>query len=575
LKSDLDSKYTVIFHNYGLDLEAVQRLYEKQKASPPLLRNAPPVTGNILWAKQLLRRIEEPMRRFKGHSSLMTNSKEAKKIVRTYNKVARALVEFETLWQSAWTKSIEAARSGLQATLIIRHPVTDNLFVNFDREILQLIRETKCLQRVKVEVPDSAHMVLVHEEKYKSYYNQLLFALQEYERIIHMIVPLMQPLLEAHLKDLEHKIQPGRVLLTWQSMNIDGYLQRMHSGLSKFEELMKRVNDILDHRIEGNLRTISKTLLVDLPSNESFTLEQFVTLQEKTTKLKTALIESKNEEIEHAVGDVILAITTYSLEIAETVPKDAIQSFWEHYSRLIYVSVMRCTKESFFALKKRLGSKTSGGFLYMERPFFDVDIELSLPLVTMNPSLDEIQAAINRCALNILRCSKHILQWPKQPPREDSNRLHRNPFHHEIAKDYKIVAVCLMLTGAVEGIKKQVHDYLHTFIRYDFLWKEDKQMMYESFLKHSKTIDDFEAEVQRYVEIENLIGQISPVHNIGSLSLETGPLKHALRHEAAQWKRVSKCDCLKNFKHKLQACCVKNVVVLTFWFTPALYWQDS
>lgn len=538
LKSDLDSKYTVIFHNYGLDLEAVQRLYERQKAAPPLLRNAPPVTGNILWAKQLLRRIEEPMRRFKTHSSLMSNSKEAKKIVRTYNKVARALVEFETLWHSAWTKSIEAARSGLQATLLIRHPVTDHLFVNFDREILQLIRETKCLQRVQCEVPDHARMVLVHEDKYKSYYNQLFFALSEYERVVGMVIPLVKALLEPHLKDLEHTIHPGRVLLTWQSMNIDQYLHRMHTGLSKFEDLMKKVNDILDHRIEGNLRTISKTFLVELPSNESFTLEQFVTLQEKTTKMKTSLIESKNEEIENAVADVIDAISTYPLEIAESVSKDAIEAFWEHYSRLVYVSVMRCTKESFFALKKRLASKASGGFLYMERPFFDVDIELSLPLVTMNPSLDEIQAAINRCALNILRCSKHIMQWPHKPPEEGVTRSSRTTFHTVIAQDYKIVAVCLMLTGAVEGIKKQVHDYLHTFMRYDFLWKEDKQMMYDSFVKTPKTIDDFEAEIQRYVEIENVIGQIAPVHNIGSLSLETGPLKQSLRYEASQWKRV-------------------------------------
>ena len=544
LKSDLDSKYTIIFHNYGLDLEAVQRLYEKQKAAPPLLRNAPPVTGNIIWAKQLLRRIEEPMRRFKKHSSLMSNSKEAKKIVRSYNKVARALVEFEALWHSAWTKSIEAARSGLQATLVIRHPVTDNLLVNFDREILQLIRETKSLQRVKVEVPDTARMVLVHEDKYKSYYNQLSFALTEYERIVGMVVPLMKPLLVSHFNDLENKIQPGMVLLTWQSMNIDNYLQRMHTGLSKFEDLLRKLNDILDHRIEGNLRIISKALLVELPSNESFTLEQFVTLQEKTTKMKTSFIESKNEEIENAVQDVIDAIYSYPLEIAECVSKDAIQALWDHYSRMVYLSVMRCTKESFFALKKRLGSKTSGGFLYMERPFFDVDIELSLPLVTMNPSLDEIQAAINRCALNILRCSKHILQWPMKPPPPRVTRSERIPFHHVIAQDYTVVAVCLMLTGAVEGIKKHVHDYLHTFIRYDFLWKEDKQLLLESFLKNPRSIEFYEAEVQRYMEIEYSIGQVNPVHNIGPLSLETGPLKQSLRQEATQWKRVRACKLL-------------------------------
>ena len=51
------------------------------------MRNTPPVTGNILWAKQLLNRIEEPMRKFRVHTTLMQNSKEAKKIIKMYNKV--------------------------------------------------------------------------------------------------------------------------------------------------------------------------------------------------------------------------------------------------------------------------------------------------------------------------------------------------------------------------------------------------------------------------------------------------------------------------------------------------------
>ena len=52
-----------MFQSYARDLEAVQGQYEKHKAAPPLPRNAPPVAGNIQWARQLLRRIEAPMKR--------------------------------------------------------------------------------------------------------------------------------------------------------------------------------------------------------------------------------------------------------------------------------------------------------------------------------------------------------------------------------------------------------------------------------------------------------------------------------------------------------------------------------
>ena len=42
LKKDLDDKYVVIFQNYALDLDAVQKIYEKHKHSPSLPSNAPP-----------------------------------------------------------------------------------------------------------------------------------------------------------------------------------------------------------------------------------------------------------------------------------------------------------------------------------------------------------------------------------------------------------------------------------------------------------------------------------------------------------------------------------------------------
>lgn len=47
------------------------------------------------------------------------------------------------MWYEAWCKAVEAARDGLTATLIIKHPKSGRLYVNFDPEILQLIRRDK------------------------------------------------------------------------------------------------------------------------------------------------------------------------------------------------------------------------------------------------------------------------------------------------------------------------------------------------------------------------------------------------------------------------------------------------
>ena len=48
-------------------------------------------------------------------------------------------------------------------------------------------------------------------------------------------------------------------------MNIEGFLHHVHQGLNKLDQLIININDIMENRIENNLKALSKTVLVDLP----------------------------------------------------------------------------------------------------------------------------------------------------------------------------------------------------------------------------------------------------------------------------------------------------------------------
>jgi dynein heavy chain len=127
------------------------------------------------------------------------------------------------------------------------------------------------------------------------YYNELLYVLKEYERIISKIKPICKNLLSSHIADMELKLHPGMSTLTWTSMNIDSYLTHVHQGLNKLEQLIINVNDIIENRIENNLKNISKVLLVSLPhENVTFTLETFVITQEEYINEKRNYLTSKN-----------------------------------------------------------------------------------------------------------------------------------------------------------------------------------------------------------------------------------------------------------------------------------------
>lgn len=532
LRADLDDKVAIIFQSFGNELELVQALYEEDKHNPPKPRNLPPVAGNITWCRHLLQRIEAPMKRFEAYPAVFA-SKDGKRIVKMYNRIARTLVAYEYLWYNAWVESIETAKAGLQATLIIRHPEDGNLYVNFDAEILQLIREAKCLDRLGVAIPESAKIVLLQEDKFKGYFNDLSYALREYARITSKVIPVTAPLLKPSLHDMEYKLRPGMITLTWTSMNIDAYKAHVHAGLHRLEELIKNVNDIIENRIEKNLRVVSKTLLVNLPPDRSFTLDEFVSMQQEHVQEQAGILQGKNMEVESAVHDLITMIANYTLDPhIEPVSGEECKKLVEHYNHFMYTALLGCAKNSLNALKKRVSARASTTFLYTERPFFELEVQLVSNFVRLSPTLEEVQSAINKCATAILGCSKLLYDWGQEEVLEDARRT----FFTKITNDLEIVRVVLLLTGSVRGTRVQVEEFLQTFEKFSWMWKSDADGIYREFMKKNPSVDDYERELQKFAQVDDQVTGVHLVHNIGALALNTAPIKGQLRSSNSQWK---------------------------------------
>lgn len=129
---------------------------------------------------------------------------------------------------------------------------------------------------------------------------------REFEQLMAHMQPVFKPLLKPHLEDLEKKVAPGLFILTWASMNVDGYLHRFKQvraahtaclpaglppvkllphlckltsgfpdmltahllqGLARLEELARKLMDIVDNRVQANLDAVKEMLLVDLPAD--------------------------------------------------------------------------------------------------------------------------------------------------------------------------------------------------------------------------------------------------------------------------------------------------------------------
>uniref|UniRef100_A0A8C0A7K1 Dynein axonemal heavy chain 8 n=1 Tax=Bos mutus grunniens TaxID=30521 RepID=A0A8C0A7K1_BOSMU len=456
----LEINHTIerILQYYVAELEATKKLYHSQKDDPPLARNMPPIAGKILWVRQLYRRISEPINYFFKNSEILSSA-EGKAVIRQYNKISYVLVEFEVVYHTAWIREISQLQYALQATLFVRHPETGKLLVNFDPKILEVVRETKCMIKMKLDVPEQAKRLLKLESKLKGDKLYLQGLLQHYDDLCQEVPPVFVNLMTPKMKKVEAVLRQGLTILTWSSLTLESFFQEVDSVLGMFNQLLKKINDLCEMHIDAVLKEIAKTLLISLPETGATKVEDMLTLNETYTKEWAEVLNHKSKHVEEAVKELISIFETiyevkYSGKGARHLPelrkhvvfgsegedvesadydanivpeadvkddkedefKKECKEVYAFFSHQLLDSLQKATRLSLDTMKKRIfvaspyGRKRSEDVI----SFLKSEVHLAIPNVVMVPSLDDIQQAINRMIQLTLEVSRGVAHWGQQ-----------------------------------------------------------------------------------------------------------------------------------------------------------------
>ncbi|XP_059138117.1 LOW QUALITY PROTEIN: dynein axonemal heavy chain 8 [Peromyscus eremicus] len=458
LQLEINHTIEQILQCYVAELEATKKLYHSQKDDPPLARNMPPIAGKILWVRQLYRRINEPITYFYKNSEILSSS-EGKAVIRQYNKISYVLVEFEVVYHTAWVKEISQLQYALQATLFVRHPETGKLLVNFDPKILEVVRETKCMIKMKLEVPEQAKKLLKLESKLKADKLYLQGLLQYYDDLCQEVPSVFVNLMTPKMKKVESVLRQGLTILTWSSLMLESFFHEVESVLDMFNQLLKKVNDLCEMHIDTVLKEIAKTLLISLSDSGATRVEDMLTLNEMYTKEWADILNHKSRHVEEAVKELISIFeqiyeVKYTGKPAKPVPeqrkhvvfgseteegdsldyeaetkevdtndkedefKKECKEVYAFFSHQLLDSLQKATRLSLDTMKRRIfvgshGRKRSEDII----SFIKTEVHLAIPNVVMVPSLDDIQQAINRMIQFTLEVSRGVAHWGQQQVR--------------------------------------------------------------------------------------------------------------------------------------------------------------
>ena len=173
---------------------------------------------------------------------------EAKVLINNYNELSEALLAYELAFYRGWLREVELITSSTQVTILVRAvhdehssasstisrstvvvtstaDTNPEYLVNFDPNLLELIRETECLARLGLEIPAAARFLAQRGEKLKKHRQDLTELLEKNQRIRDRIKQPFDALLMAKIFRLNQTMKPGLTSITWNSLNIDEFIE--------------------------------------------------------------------------------------------------------------------------------------------------------------------------------------------------------------------------------------------------------------------------------------------------------------------------------------------------------------
>ncbi|CAH8594477.1 unnamed protein product [Schistosoma turkestanicum] len=582
---DLPAKYELVMKNYANELEMIRHLYEKQKYDPPIARNMTSIAGKIFWARHLYKQIDIPMEQFKKKCPDILWGLKGQKCVRTFNRIAEALVHFEFIYYNHWCQTIENIHSSLSSSLIVRDPNTERYYVNFDLAILELVHEARYISSLGLEIPSVANRLLIQETMLKQRYNALQELLNDIEETWASVPNILLPLFQPFRDKICQALSVGIYLLNWNSTSIEEFMKKVCTELDSLKLLIKRTSDILNCRIEAIFGEMAETNLCELPDDDQVSLDQFAQITETSVANAAENLTIKSNLVEMAVNEMLDLIKAdldenqlrnlSAEEGYECISQEKRKGRCLECKPCIYFTLLnqftqrntdalvKCTRNTLDAIKLRIQPMTMK--FHQEyttekadnkTPLFSVNLILSLPNVIMQPSLDELQAGLQKSMSVIIKMAENVQPWQHmtlaqnqlqkeldqtaetQGEESKASSTQIKPLHRIIAEHKDIIKISIQLNSIFNSFKGEIQKIINVFNEFSQLWTTDPQGSVSEFMKANPLLSEIDEKLSYYSKMEKLIELIPSTTQIGSLIFKSDELKVNLIKECQNWRRV-------------------------------------
>uniref|UniRef100_H2YYB5 AAA+ ATPase domain-containing protein n=1 Tax=Ciona savignyi TaxID=51511 RepID=H2YYB5_CIOSA len=551
IKQDMWPKYPVLLSIFHTELDEAKVIFDRQmeagKANDgyyPVNKNMSLVSGAMKWAKELKARIQNPYSNFRLISHPCIYGEEGQRMEMKYQQMMQLLKGFEEQVYQEWTKSVdERSQYNLTQPLLTRDPDTKLISVNFNPQLVSVLREVKYLDKGDSdEIPSEAARIFEAKESYRQYVANLDLAQQWYNKTRNTLLDVEFPLVEGQLSSIDDKLMKAEKELCWKS---DGVWEYIEQTRDQVHDLELRVQKAKDNVVKIN-KIMSEWVLPVFERKEN-KKDALLNLDDREDRL------SKRYAIIQECANKVHALLQENQELFKASPDSEV---WKAYVNYVDDMVVDgCFNAIECSMKFLLHQTDHRQGL---PPLFQAQLELHAPDMVFKPSLDfgmgeGFFEMVEELLTDIYNLSTLVKRLST-----DNGMEH---YHADMMDMAELSEMKTEILERVQAVMDKACEYRNGFDNYAYLWVDDRNEFMKQFLTYGHvltteeieahaedgvpenppTLDMFKEQVDQYEKIYCEVEEINPIAIFDSwFRVDAKPFKQALLNIIKRWSFMFK-----------------------------------
>ncbi|KAL0281201.1 UNVERIFIED_CONTAM: hypothetical protein PYX00_002260 [Menopon gallinae] len=454
-----------------------------------------------------------------------------------------------------WASTVEEKCStNLKKSLLLRRKENFELTVNFDPNLVAILREVHYLKLINKEnIPEAALNVSEREDTFRSHTSKLNQTIEWYNKIRRVCAPVEFDLIKDVVKLIDEEVDKGQRELNWNSPDLSEYIENLYQSVGNLEKRVQKTQDNV-HAIKSIMTVWLKNPLFERKEGKR---DALLGLEEKADR-----IQKRYSEMTAAADEIhrLLKENLYLFEMQSSPDSPVWHSYVQYIDSVVSDIVLRTIGCSLGYLTENMDSSKNLA------PLFEVQLELQDPEIVFMPPLDLDES--DGFITIIEELIADIMAMAKLIPRVTGNS--QLTYEKDAENDQDIQEMKVEIMEGVKAVMEEAIDFAGGFEAYSYLWLDDRQSYLSQFLTYGRQLtmeeydlvtandplqpkpcppkmEQFREQIDNY---ESLFYEIEELESFqifnGWFQVDLRPFKQALLNNVRIWGNMFKQHLIEN-----------------------------